>query len=118
MSDFIARVNNAKTAQNPSTDVLKNKLITAVVTKLTKLGYFESYSSEENGNTISVVLTPKITKLKVISKPGQRVYVKSTEYPKVQGGFGYNLVSTSQGVMTGNEAKKLNLGGEILFQIY
>lgn len=116
MSDFIARVNNAKTAGNPSVEVLKNNLITAVVGKLTKLGYFQSFEVEER--TIVVVLTSKINKLNVISRPGQRVYVATNNLPKVIGGMGYNILSTSKGVLAGHEAKLNKVGGELLFQIY
>jgi small subunit ribosomal protein S8 len=116
MSDFVARVNNAVTAKNPTVEVLKSNLITAVVMKLTKLGYFEAFEAQER--TITVTLTSKINKLNVISRPGQRVYVGTTKLPKVQGGIGYNILSTSKGVLAGHEAKLAKVGGELLFQIY
>ena len=116
MSDYIARVNNAVTAKNPIVSVLKSKLTTEVTKKLTSLGYFKEFSETER--TIEITLTAKINKLKVISKPGQRVYVGTKELPKVIGGMGFNILSTSKGVLAGHEAKKDNLGGELLFQIY
>jgi small subunit ribosomal protein S8 len=116
MSDFVARVNNAVTAKNPTVEVLKSNLITAVVMKLTKLGYFEAFEAQER--TITVTLTSKINKLNVISRPGQRVYVGTNKLPKVQGGIGYNILSTSKGVLAGHEAKLAKVGGELLFQIY
>ncbi len=116
MSDFIARVNNAKTAGNADVEVLKSNLIKDCVLKLTKLGYFESF--EEKDRVINVVLTDKVTKLKVVSKPGQRVYVSYQNLPKVIGGIGYNIISTSKGVLSNVEAKSSKVGGELLFQIY
>jgi small subunit ribosomal protein S8 len=116
MSDFIARVNNAKTAGNADVEVLKSNLIKDCVLKLTKLGYFESF--EEQDRVINVVLTDKVTKLKVVSKPGQRVYVSYQNLPKVIGGIGYNIISTSKGVLSNVEAKSNKVGGELLFQIY
>jgi small subunit ribosomal protein S8 len=116
MSDFIARVNNGKTAGNAEVEVLKSNLIKNCVLKLTKLGYFESF--EEGDRTLTVKLSSKISKLKVVSKPGQRVYVTYTDLPKVIGGMGYNIISTSKGVFTNVEAKAAKVGGELLFQIY
>jgi small subunit ribosomal protein S8 len=115
-SDFVARINNAVTASNSTVEVLKSNLILAIVNKLTKLGYFESFETGER--TITITLTSKINKLRVSSKPGQRVYVGTTKLPKVMGGLGYNILSTSKGVLAGHEAKALNIGGELLFQIY
>jgi small subunit ribosomal protein S8 len=116
MSDFVARVNNAVTAGNPQVEVLKSNLIKNCVMKLTKIGYFSSF--EETERTINVTLTDKINKLKVVSKPGQRVYVTYTKLPKIFGGLGYNIISTSKGVYTNVEAKSNKVGGELLFQIY
>jgi small subunit ribosomal protein S8 len=116
VSDFIARVNNANTAGNATVEVLKSNLIKNCVLKLTKLGYFDSF--EETERTLVVKLTRKFQKLKVVSKPGQRVYVTYTNLPKVIGGLGYNIISTSKGVMTNVEAKADKVGGELLFQIY
>ncbi|MGL4759769.1 MAG: uS8 family ribosomal protein [Patescibacteria group bacterium] len=116
MSDFVARVNNAVTAGNPTVEVLKSNLIKNCVLKLTKLGYFSSF--EESERTLTVTLNKKITKLKVVSKPGQRVYATYTNLPKVVGGIGYNIISTSKGVLSNVEAKSNKVGGELLFQIY
>jgi small subunit ribosomal protein S8 len=116
VSDFVARVNNAVTASNPTVIILKNKVVKDSVVKLTKLGYFESF--EEDERTLTVTLTSKINKLKVVSKPGQRVYIGYSEFPKILGGIGYNIITTSKGVLTNVEAKSKKLGGELLFQIY
>jgi len=117
MSDFVARINNAVIAGNATTKVLKNKAVEAACKKLVTLGYFSGFESEDR--EIIVTLTPgKINKIRRISKPGQRVYVQHNTMPKIKGGVGYNILSTSQGVMSHVEAKKANSGGELLFEIY
>jgi len=117
MSDFVARINNAVLAKKNTVHVLKNKVVTESCKKLTTLGYFESF--EEDGYDLIVTLKPgKISSITRKSKPGQRVYIKHDEMPKIHGGIGYNIISTSQGVLSHVEAKKLNTGGELLFQIY
>lgn len=116
ISDFIARINNGVTANNSEVIILKSNLVKDCVIKLTKLGYFQSYKEEER--TLTVTLSNKISKLKVVSKPGQRVYVSYTKLPKVVGGIGYNILTTSKGVLTNVEAKANKAGGELLFQIY
>ena len=117
MSDFVARVNNAINADKEKVIVLKNNLTKAVATKLTKLGYFESFEEEEYN--LKVVLIPgKIARVIRYSKPGQRQYAGYTRLPKIIGGKGFSILTTSKGVLTHIEAKKENIGGEVLFQIY
>jgi len=117
MSDFVARIHNAVIAGNATTEVLKNNLAVDTCKKLTTLGYFNGF--EDNGNTLTVnVKLGSFSQIKRVSKPGQRVYCGYEEFPKIIGGIGFNLITTSQGVMTNIEAKKLKLGGEVLFQIY
>lgn len=117
MSDYVARVYNAKLADNDTVKVLKNKLAVAVTNKLTKLGFFESY--EEDGYNLKINIVPgKINQIKRISKPGQRQYVSYDSVPKIIGGKGYSILTTSKGILTQVEAKKERVGGEVLFQIY
>ncbi len=117
MSDYVARVNNAVFADNEEVKVLKNKLVLSVTNKLTKLGYFSSY--EEDGYEVRITLDPsKISKIKRISKPGQRQYVGYDSIPKITGGVGFTILTTSKGIMTQVEAKNEKIGGEVLFQIY
>ena len=114
LSDFVARVNNAKTAQRPTLTVLKSKLIVEVCKKLTTIGYFEKF--EDGDREITVHIAPKLYKLKRVSRPGQRIYGSYLELPRVEGGFGTNIISTSKGIMTSKEAKEAKIGGEFLLQ--
>ena len=89
-------------------------------------GYISSYEVVENGRVKDLVINLKyvnknqkvITGLKRISKPGRRIYASSEELPKVLGGLGIVIVSTSKGVMTDREARKLGIGGEVLAYIW
>jgi small subunit ribosomal protein S8 len=117
MSDFVARLNNAVIAEKDEVRVVKTNLAKAVATKLTKLGYLESF--EEDGYDLKISLNPqKIAKISRYSKPGQRQYVSYQNMPKITGGKGFNLLTTSKGVLTHVEAKQEKIGGEVLFQIY
>lgn len=118
MSDFVARVNNARLVGNAEVVVLKNKLASAVAKKMTTLGYFNGF---EDGEKNTLKLNLNLTKLNAItrvSKPGQRVFAGAGEAPKVIGGRGFNIITTSQGVMTHIEAARGKIGGEVLFQVY
>jgi len=117
MSDFVARINNANMINKEKTQVLKNKLSLEVCRKLTSLGYIAGF--EDGEREIEVTLKPgKIRKIKVVSKPGLRQYAKPASIPKIVGGIGYTILTTSSGLLTQVEANKQNVGGEILFQIY
>ena len=117
MSDFVARIHNAVMASNSTVKVLKNKVVTESCKKLTTLGYFEGFEDGERELTVSLK-SGSIQNITRKSKPGQRVYIKNDEMPKIRGGVGYNIISTSQGVLSHVEAKKLKIGGELLFEIY
>jgi small subunit ribosomal protein S8 len=117
LSDFVARINNAVMADKPVIIVLKNKLVLNVTKKLTTLGYINSF--EDMGNTLEVnVNIEKITKLTRISKPGLRKYISYKAIPRIIGGKGFNIVSSSKGVLTHVEMLNEKVGGEILFQIF
>lgn len=117
VSDYVARVNNGITAKKESISVLKSKMIIEICKKLVKLDYLQSF--EENGFEVDVVLNlDKLSSIKRISKPGHRVYSSHESFPKVVGGLGYTIITTSKGILTQVEANKQNLGGEVLFQIY
>jgi small subunit ribosomal protein S8 len=114
-SDFVTRVNNAIQAQHSTVQVLKNKMIVEVCKKLTTLGYFSKFTVNEQ--TIEININPKLDKLKRLSRPGQRFYGSYTELPKIRDGFGTNIVSTSQGIMTNKECIAAKSGGEFLMQV-
>ena len=97
-----------------------------IATILTNEGYIEGFEAVKDGAAEKLIINLKygakkekvITGLKRISKPGLRVYVKANEVPKVLNGLGIAIVSTSKGIMTDKEARKENLGGEILAYIW
>ena len=107
-------------------EVPASKMTKGIAEILTNEGYIEKYESVKNGSSEVLVLTLKygykkervISGLKRISKPSLRVYVKSDEMPKVLNGLGIAIVSTSKGLMTDKEARKQNLGGEVLAYIW
>ena len=116
-SDFVARINNTILAKNSSCEVLKNNLVINITNKLTKLGYFSSFEIKER--TINIVISSnKINKIKRMSKPGRRVYSSYSYIPKLFGGHGFYILSTSKGVLTNIEANNMKFGGEILFSIF
>lgn len=123
IADMLTRIRNANTAKHDTVDIPASKMKTAIAEILLKEGYIRSYTIEEIGgfNTIRVVLkygkdknVKIITGLKRISKPGLRVYANREELPKVLGGLGIAIISTNKGVITDKEARKLNVGGEVL----
>ncbi len=115
LSDYVARINNSITAEKPTAKVLKSKVIVEVTKKLTKAGYFASFDVEEQA--VIVTLAPKLQCVKRISRPGQRIYGSYLELPRINNGFGTNIVSTSKGIMTSKECKETKLGGEFLLQV-
>ena len=117
ISDFVARVNNSIMVEKQDVKVLKNNLVLDLSKKLTRLGYFNSFEVEDREVSISLNLS-KVHKLKRISKPGQRVYTAYSKMPRIMGGIGFNLLSTSTGVKTNFEAQKEKIGGELLFQVF
>ncbi len=118
LSDYVARLNNAVLAKKPVIQVLKNRVVVNVSKKLTSLGYIESF--EDTGNNI-LLLTLNLNRMNRIfriSKPGHRVYIAHNKIPKIIGGKGFNIISSSKGIITHVESNKEKLGGELLFQIY
>lgn len=126
ISDMLTRMRNALTMKYTSVEVIGSKMTKEIATILTNEGYIEGFEVVKDGATEKLLINLKygakkervITGLKRISKPGLRVYVKANEVPKVLNGLGIAIVSTSKGVMTDKEARKENLGGEILAYIW
>jgi small subunit ribosomal protein S8 len=123
IADMLTRVRNANTAKHDTVDVPASKMKVAIADILLKEGYIKKYEIEEIGgfNTIHITLkygkdkTVKIiTGLKRISKPGLRVYANKEELPKVLGGLGIAIISTNKGLLTDREARRENVGGEVL----
>ena len=123
LADMLTRIRNANSAKHDTVDVSSSKMKLAIAKILLDEGYIKSYELLDNGNFKDIHITLKygadknekiITGLKRISKPGLRVYASKDELPKVLGGLGVAIISTNQGVITDKEARKLNVGGEVL----
>ncbi len=125
IADLITRIRNAIMVGKTEIRVPTSKLKVAVIEGLINAGYIDSYEVEEAKprGVLHVTICKdgdcaKISEISKVSKPGRRVYVGSEEIPVVKSGRGIVLLSTSKGIMTGREAKKQYLGGEILVNVY
>ena len=126
LSDMLARIKNAHQARKSYTSCFKSKLNMNVLAVLKDEGYIRDYKDIEirkGINSIKIDLkyyngNPVIKKLKRISKPGIRVYSKITELPKPYGGLGISILSTPKGVMSDQQARKNNVGGEVLCEVF
>ncbi len=126
LSDMLARIKNAHQAKKVSTLCLKSKLNMNVLNVLKNEGYIRDFKDivERKGvNSIQIDLkyfngNPVIKKIKRISKPGIRKYSKINELSRPYGGLGISILSTPKGVMSDHQAKKNNVGGEILCEVF
>ena len=126
IADLLTRVRNANQMRYNEVVVPSSNVKLTIVDIMKKEGYIANYKVEKNEVQDNIIITLKygankervISGLKRISKPGLRVYAKKDEVPTVLNGLGISIISTSQGIMTGKEAKKLNLGGEVLAYIW
>ena len=126
LSDMLARIKNAHKAKKTHTSCFASKLNSNVLTVLKNEGYirdFKSLEERKGVNFIKIELkyfngTPVIKNIKRISKPGIRVYSKISELNKPYGGLGISILSTPKGVMSDQQARKNNVGGEILCEVF
>jgi small subunit ribosomal protein S8 len=126
IADLLTRVRNAIAAKHSRVDIPGSKLKVEIARILKEEGYINNYVIKGEGVKYSIRIflrydakgTSSITHLSRISRPGRRVYVGADEIPRVLGGYGVNIVSTSKGLMSGKAARKEKVGGEILAQIY
>jgi small subunit ribosomal protein S8 len=126
IADMLARIRNAVTAKHSRVDVPASKLKLEIARILKEEGYINNFVLKGEGpkRLIRIFLrydargTSSITHLQRVSRPGRRVYVPSHEIPRVLGGYGINIVSTSRGLMSGKTARKENIGGEVLAEVY
>ena len=123
IADMITRIRNANTAKHDTVDVPASKMKESIAKILLDEGYIKSYEILEDGIAKTIKITLKygvdknqktISGIKRISKPGLRVYAGKDELPKVLGGLGVAILSTNQGVITDKQARKLQVGGEVL----
>lgn len=125
IADLLTRIRNAILVGKHEIRVPTSKLKETVAKQLQKAGYISAVTVEKGSprNTLVVTINEpgtnaKITEISRVSRPGRRVYAGANDIPKVKSGRGVMLISTSKGVMTGQEAMKQRLGGELLCKVY
>jgi len=129
IADFLTRIRNAIHAAHETVDIPASKLKAEIARILTEQGYIDSWAvvpAREGaaGQLIEIRLKytddrrSAISGLRRVSRPGRRTYVEATGIPKVLGGMGTSIVSTSHGVMTGHDARAAGVGGEVLAQVW
>ena len=126
IADMLTRIRNANSMGYEEVSVPSSKLKVELARILKEEGFIKDYKVVSEGVEKNILLTLKygkkkekvITGLKRISKPGLRVYVRNDEVPKVLNGLGIAIISTSKGIMTDKEARKLNIGGEVLAYVW
>ena len=127
IADMLTRIRNANTAKHDTVDVPASKMKISIAQILLDEGYIKGYTVFEEGSSRTIRIEMKygktkdekiISGLKRISKPGLRVYAGKDEIPKVLGGLGIAILSTNKGVITDKQARKLQVGGEVLAFIW
>lgn len=126
IADMLTRVRNALRARHQKVDVPSSKMKMELARILKEEGYILNFKMAEEGvqKTIRIYLKytpsnqPAISTINRVSRPGCRVYVGSKEIPRVLGGLGINILTTPRGLMTGRNARKENVGGELICQIW
>ena len=126
VADMLTRIRNAQLARHPKVDVPASKLKMDIARILKEEGFITNFKLAEDGAKRSIRIylkytpgsVPLISRIERVSRPGCRVYVGSQEVPRVLGGLGINILTTPKGVMTGSSARKENVGGEVLCQVW
>ena len=126
IADMLTRIRNALQARHDFTNMPASKVKLSLAETLKQEGFIRGYEVLQDGlrRTVRVHLAytdnrePVITGLKRVSKPGLRVYAKKREVPRVYGGLGIAILSTSQGLLSGSEARKRGLGGEVVCHVW
>ena len=123
IADMLTRIRNANTAKHDTVDIPSSRMKVAIADILVNEGYIAKYDIVDNGNFKDIRVTLKygsdknekiISGIKRISKPGLRVYAGKDEIPSVLGGLGIAILSTNKGIITDKEARKQQVGGEVL----
>ena len=125
IADMLTRIRNAQTARHETVTLETSIMKKSIAQILLDEGYISAFEEVDAGKNKNLVISLKyvnkskvITGLKRISKPGRRIYAGVEDLPKVLGGLGIVIVSTSKGVMTDREARKLGIGGEVLAYVW
>lgn len=122
VADMLTRIRNANTAKHETVEIPASNLKKAIAKILLDEGYIKAYEVTDDNKQGVITITLKygenkqrlIQGLRRVSKPGLRIYASSQELPKVKNGLGVAIISTSKGIMTDKEARKQNVGGEVL----
>lgn len=122
LSDLVTRIRNGYLAGVGKVEMPLVKTVKAVVEVMKEAGYLEG-ATVKNKNRLELTLRyvkkkPAVSGIKRVSKPGSRIYSSAKGLPRIWGGIGMNIVSTPKGIMSDKKAKKLNLGGEVIAQIW
>ena len=129
IADFLTRLRNAAKAQHHDVAIPSSKLKRELARILKEQGYIEDYrvdppAGDRPGEQITITLKytnerqPIISGMQRVSRPGQRTYVDHTHIPRIQGGMGTAIISTSKGVMTGHDARTAGVGGEVVARVW
>jgi small subunit ribosomal protein S8 len=128
VADFLTRLRNGAKAQHHDVSIPSSGLKRELARILKEQGYIEAWevgaSTDRPGETITVTLKytkdrkPVISGIQRVSRPGQRHYVDHAHIPRIQGGMGTAIISTSRGVMTGHDARQLGIGGEVVAKVW
>ena len=125
VSDMLTRIRNAITRKHKNVQMPSSKFKVEIAKILQEEGFIHSFDIVKDGNFSNIKIdlkydsrkSPVIKKIQRISKPGLRVYVNKNEIPRISGGLGTSIISTSKGLMTGSKAREIGVGGEILCSI-
>lgn len=125
VGDFLTRIRNGLKAGFKTVELPSSKLKVAVAEALKREGYIRGYLTSEKAGKVTLTVElkyvenePAIKRLDRVSTPGRRVYAPIADLPKVANGLGVSILSTSKGVMSDNEARAANVGGEVLCQVF
>ncbi len=125
IADYLARIRNAISAKHDKVDIPASRLKLEITKILKDEGFIQNFKVQEDNKqgVIRIFLkytdgAPVITGLKQVSKPGRRIYSPKDAVPKVIGGLGVAIVSTSRGIMTGEQSQKTGIGGEVICEVW
>ena len=126
IADMLTRIRNANNAKHQTVDIPASNMKKAIAEILVKEGYVKSYEIVDNGNQGTIRVTLKylpgkgkvIRGIRRVSKPGLRIYASCEDMPSVMNGLGIAIVSTSKGIMSDKQARKIGLGGEVIAYVW
>jgi small subunit ribosomal protein S8 len=125
VADYLARIRNAIAAKHEKVDIPASRIKVEITKILKEEGFIQNFKVQEDSKQglIRIFLrysdgTPVITGIKQVSRPGRRVYARKEKLPKVIGGLGIAIISTSRGIMTGEQSLQSGIGGEVLCEVW